>query len=607
MNTGKTLFAQLMDFLPWTTFTRIVDRYGGDHRVRTLSCAEQYRSMAFAQLTCRESLRDIETCLSVHASKLYHMGFRQPVRRSTLADANERRDWRIHAALAQRLITQARTLYVDEELGLDLTNTVYALDSTTIALCLSVFPWVHFRTTKAAVKMHTLLDLRGNIPSFIHISDGKLHDVHALDMLLPEAGAIYVVDRGYVDFARLYVLHQAGAFFVTRAKSNIDAHRVFSAPTDRSTGIICDQTISLDGFYTRQDYPELLRRIRFKDPESGKTLVFITNNFSLPAATICALYKSRWQVELFFKWIKQHLRIKQFYGTSENAVKTQIWIAVSVYVLVAIVKKRLDLDASLYTLLQILSVTLFEKMPIHQALAGDENRCNASQITNQLNLFDFNRTLVNPHAEKTEQPNNQRGDDQQNENPRCSYSLERLRQCIHDGYLAVPILAEYTRRAVTASRRGQNLARVGKTDVNGAADSAFRWEIIAGGGYGPAKRARGGGAPERCGRSGGGGSFASAAQWKRRLHWRLKDGSDLSRFRGFVCEMWLAHDILWFSGSKSLIHRMSLATMEWSDGSLVRRPDRAWRRGAARPGRSHARPYHAAADGVARAHDPALR
>ena len=311
--------------------------------------------MAFAQLTYRESLRDIATCLSVHASKLYHMGFRQPLRRSTLADANERRDWRIHAALAQRLITQARTLYVDEELGLDLTNTVYALDSTTIALCLSVFPWAHFRTTKAAVKMHTLLDLRGNIPSFIHISDGKLHDVHALDMLLPEAGAIYVVDRGYVDFARLYVLHQAGAFFVTRAKSNIDAHRVYSAPTDRSTGIICDQTISLDGFYTRQDYPELLRRIRFKDPESGKTLVFITNNFSLPAATICALYKSRWQVELFFKWIKQHLRIKQFYGTSENAVKTQIWIAVSVYVLVAIVKKRLDLDASLYTLLQILS------------------------------------------------------------------------------------------------------------------------------------------------------------------------------------------------------------------------------------------------------------
>ena len=270
MNTGKTLFAQLMDFLPWTTFTRIVDRYGGDHRVRTLSCAEQYRSMAFAQLTYRESLRDIETCLSVHASKLYHMGFRQPVRRSTLADANERRDWRIHAALAQRLITQARTLYVDEELGLDLTNTVYALDSTTIALCLSVFPWAHFRTTKAAVKMHTLLDLRGNIPSFIHISDGKLHDVHALDMLLPEAGAIYVVDRGYADFARLYVLHQAGAFFVTRAKSNIDAHRVYSAPTDRSTGIICDQTISLDGFYTRQDYPNFCGASASRTPSPAR-------------------------------------------------------------------------------------------------------------------------------------------------------------------------------------------------------------------------------------------------------------------------------------------------------------------------------------------------
>ena len=390
MNTGKTLFAQLMDFLPWTTFTRIVDRYGGAHRVRTLSCAEQYRSMAFAQLTYRESLRDIETCLSVHASKLYHMGFRQPVRRSTLADANERRDWRIHAALAQRHITQARTLYVDEELGLDLTNTVYALDSTTIALCLSVFPWAHFRTTKAAVKMHTLLDLRGNIPSFIHISDGKLHDVHALDMLLPEAGAIYVVDRGYVDFARLYVLHQAGAFFVTRAKSNIDAHRVYSAPTDRSTGIICDQTISLDGFYTRQDYPELLRRIPLQGPRVRQDAGLHHQQLLASGRHhLRALQKPLAGGNSFFKWIKQHLRIKQFYGTSENAVKTQIWIAVSVYVLVAIVKKRLDLDASLYTLLQILSVTLFEKMPIHQALAGDENRCNASQITNQLNLFDF--------------------------------------------------------------------------------------------------------------------------------------------------------------------------------------------------------------------------
>jgi hypothetical protein len=389
MNAGKTLFSQLMDFLPWSTFRRIVARHGGDHRVRRLSCGEQYRAMAFAQLTYRESLRDIETCLSVHTSKLYHMGFRRPVRRSTLADANEGRDWRIHAELAQRLIVQARKLYADEDLGLDLSNTVYALDATTIDLCLSVFPWAHFRTTKAAVKMHTLLDLRGSIPSFIHISDGKLHDVHALDMLLVEAGAFYVMDRAYVDFTRLHLLHQLGAFFVTRAKSNMDAHRLYSAPTDRLSGIICDQTISLDGPQTKWNYPEHLRRIRFKDPDTGKTLVFITNNFALPPATICALYKSRWQVELFFKWIKQHLRIKRFYGTSENAVKTQIWIAVSVYVLVAIVKKRLDLDASLYTLLQILSLTLFEKMPIHQALAGDENRCSEPQITNQLNLFAF--------------------------------------------------------------------------------------------------------------------------------------------------------------------------------------------------------------------------
>jgi len=389
VNSGKTLFAQLMDFLPWSTFTRIVARYRGDQRVRTLSCAEHYRAMAFAQLTYRESLRDIETCLSVQTSKLYSMGFRDPVRRSTLADANEARDWRIYAELAQRLIGQARRLYVNEDLGFDLANTVYALDSTTIDLCLAVFPWAHFRTTKAAVKMHTLLDLRGNIPSFIHVSDGKLHDVHALDLLLPEAGAIYVMDRGYVDFARLHVLHLAGAFFVTRAKSNMDAHRVYSAPTDRTAGIVCDQTIALDGHYTSQHYPEHLRRIRLRDTETRRTLVFLTNQFGLPAATICALYKSRWQVELFFKWIKQHLRIKRFFGTSENAVKTQIWIAVSVYVLVAIVKKRLTLDASLYTLLQILSVTLFEKIPIDQALAGDDPKDATSQITNQLNLFAY--------------------------------------------------------------------------------------------------------------------------------------------------------------------------------------------------------------------------
>ena len=338
MNTGKTLFAQLMDFLPWKTFSRIVARYDGDSGVRTLSCGEQYRAMAFAQLTYRESLRDIETCLAVQASKLYHMGFSKPVRRSTLADANESRDWHIYADLAARLIVQARKLYVGEELGLELTNTVYALDSTTIDLCLPVFPWAHFRTTKAAVKMHTLLDLRGNIPSFIHISDGKLADVHALDLLIAEPGAIYVMDRAYVDFSRLHKMHQAGAFFVTRAKSNMKAHRLYSASTDRTTGIICDQTIALDGQYSRQHYPERLRRVRFRDPETGKVLVFLTNHFDLPALTIAALYKNRWQVELFFKWIKQHLRIKRFYGTSENAVKTQIWIAVSVYVLVAIIK-----------------------------------------------------------------------------------------------------------------------------------------------------------------------------------------------------------------------------------------------------------------------------
>ena len=388
MYTGKTLFAQLMDFLPWSTFVRLVDRYDGDHRVRTLTCAEQFRVMAFAQLTYRESLRDIETCLSAQSSKLYHMGFREPVRRSTLADANEARDWRIYAEFAQRLIAQARRLYAEEDIGLDLKNSVYALDSTTIDLCLSVFPWAHFRTTKSAVKMHTLLDLRGNIPTFIHISDGKMHDVNVLDLLLAEPGAIYVMDRGYVDFSRLHALHQAGAFFVTRAKSNMDWWRLSSAPSDRANGIICDQTIALAGVQTSQHYPEHLRRIRFKDAETGKTLVFITNQRTLPPTTICQLYKSRWQVELFFKWIKQHLRIKRFFGTTENAVKTQIWIAVSVYVLVAIVKKRLQLDASLYTLLQIFSLTLFEKMPILQALSQDQPEVEPDTNDNQLKLFD---------------------------------------------------------------------------------------------------------------------------------------------------------------------------------------------------------------------------
>jgi hypothetical protein len=317
------------------------------------------------------------------------MGFGEPVRRSTLADANETRDWRIYAEFAHRLIAQARKLYANESLGSELNNAVYSLDSTTIDLCLSLFPWAHFRSTKAAVKMHTLLDLRGNIPSFIHISDGKLHDVHALDLLLPEAGAIYVMDRGYVDFVRLYVLHQAGAFFVTRAKSNLDAHRVYSAPIDREAGIIADQIIALDGYATSKDYPVHLRRVRFKDPESGKALVFLTNQLALPAASICALYKCRWQVELFFKWIKQHLRIKQFYGTSDNAVKTQLWIAVSVYVLIAIVKKRLALEASLYTLLQILSVTLFEKIPMPQALSETRTTVEEGAISSQLNLFSF--------------------------------------------------------------------------------------------------------------------------------------------------------------------------------------------------------------------------
>jgi len=389
MYSGKILFAQLMDFLPWSTFTRLVAKYDGDRGVRSFRCAEQFRVMAFAQLTYRESLRDIEACLSAQSAKLYHMGLRQPVSRSTLADANETRDWRIYAEFAQRLIVQARKLYANDSLGIDLANTVYALDATTIDLCLSMFPWASFRSTKAAVKMHTLLDLRGAIPSFIHVSDGKLHDVHALDLLLPEAGAIYVMDRAYVDFERLFCLHQAGAFFVTRAKANLDFRRIYSAATDRAIGIVCDQTIALNGHYSQQDYPDHLRRIRFKDLESGKNLVFLTNQFTLPADTIASLYKTRWQVELFFKWIKQHLRIKRFYGTSENAVKTQIWIAVSVYVLVAIIKKRLNLDVSLYTLLQVFSLTLFEKTSIKQVLAEPETPEATHEICNQLNLFDF--------------------------------------------------------------------------------------------------------------------------------------------------------------------------------------------------------------------------
>ena len=389
MNMGKTLFAQVMEFVPWTSFARIVARHGGDIRVRSLSCTEQFRAMAFAQLTYRESLRDIETCLASNQAKLYGMGFRSPVKRSTLADANEGRDWHIWADLAVLLIRRARKLYCNDSFGIDLDNTVYALDATTIDLCLSLFPWAPFRSAKAAVKLHTLLDLRGNIPAFIHISDGKTHEVNVLDRLSFEPGAFYVMDRGYLDFGRLFALHQAGAFFVTRAKHGMDAHRVYSMPVDRSVGIICDQRIALDGFYVSQVYPEQLRRIRFKDPETGKSLVFLTNNTALPALTIAALYKSRWQVELFFKWIKQHLRIKRFIGNSENAVKTQIWCAVSTYVLIAIVKKELQLDASLYSLLQILSVSVFEKTQLSQAFAGNVQFQEQTNFANQLNLFDF--------------------------------------------------------------------------------------------------------------------------------------------------------------------------------------------------------------------------
>jgi len=389
VNVGKTLFAQIMEFVPWTSFTRIVHRYGGNAGVRTLSCAEQLRAMAFAQLTWRESLRDIEASLAANASKLYAMGFSSPVKRSTLADANESRDWRIWSDLAALLIRRARKLYAGDALDVGLDNTVYALDSSTVDLCLSLFDWAPFRSTKAAIKLHTLLDLRGAIPAFIHISDGKLHDVNVLDMLTFEAGAFYVMDRGYVDFERLYTLHQAGAFFVTRAKSPMDARRVYSAPNERGTGVICDQRVMLNGYYSARKYPEHLRRIRFKDPESGRTLVFLTNNTTLPALTIAALYKSRWQVELFFKWIKQHLRIKKFLGNSENAVKTQIWCAVSTYVLIAIARKELHLNVSLYTCLQILSVSVFEKTEISCAVQPDNSAINPPTSGNQLNLFDI--------------------------------------------------------------------------------------------------------------------------------------------------------------------------------------------------------------------------
>ena len=388
MNVGKTLFAQIMEFVPWTSFGRIVDRYSGNAGVRRMTCAEQFRVMAFAQLTWRESLRDIEVTLGANATKLYAMGLRHSIHRSTLADANESRDWRIWADVAALLIRRARKLYSDTDLvGLDLKNTVYALDATTIDLCLSLFHWAPFRKAKGAVKLHTLLDLRGAIPAFIHISDGKMHEVNVLDFLPIEAGAFYVMDRGYLDFTRLYRLHQMGGFFVTRAKANPNARRIYSSPVDRATGLVCDQTIALNGFYATQHYPDYLRRIRFNDAQSGKTLILLTNNFALPPLTIAALYKNRWQVELFFKWIKQHLRIKKFLGNSENAVKTQIWCAVSTYVLIAIIKKELQINASLYTLLQILSVSVFEKTELSCAFQSTGYSSETLDTDNQLNLF----------------------------------------------------------------------------------------------------------------------------------------------------------------------------------------------------------------------------
>jgi len=390
MNRGKLVFAQLTEHLPLTTLRRCVARYQGEFKVRSFSCLDQFLCMAFAQLTFRESLREIEACLRAHTLKLYHMGIRaKKVSRSTLADANEARDWRIYADFAQSLIAMARRLYVQEPFGVDLNETVYALDTTTIDLCLSLFPWAPFMSTKAGVKLHTLLDLRGNIPAFIHISDGKLHEVNILDELLPEAGAFYVMDRGFLDYARLYRFHQAGSFFVTRARANSPTRRRYSHPVDRTTGLICDHTVVLTNPYASHHFPAPIRRIRFKDLESANTLVFLTNNFTLPALTITQLYRCRWQVELFFKWIKQHLRIKAFFGTSENAVKSQIWIAVSVYVLVAIIKKRLNLEASLFQLLQILSVTMFERTPLHQLLASTPNNRLMPISDNQLNLFEF--------------------------------------------------------------------------------------------------------------------------------------------------------------------------------------------------------------------------
>lgn len=385
----KLVFAQLMDHLQLPIFHKCVKRYAKSSKAVSFSYLDQFLCMAFAQLTYRESLRDIETCLRAHKTKLYHLGIRGGVARSTLADANEIRDWRIYRDFSLHLIKTARTLYTKDSFGIELDNTVYALDTTTIDLCLALFPWARFRKTKAAVKLHTLLDLRGNIPAFIHITDGKVHEVNVLDILPFEAGSFYIMDRGFVDFSRFYVLHQAQAFFVVRAKSNLGFQRIYSHPVDKETGLRCDQTISLRGMLAAKDYPQSLRQVKFYDKDNNKNLVFLTNNFDLPALVIAQLYKSRWQVELFFKWIKQHLRIKAFFGTSENAVKTQIWIAIGVYVLVAIVKKRLKSELSLYTILQIFSLSLFEKTPLNQLLGNTSNKNPPDIIPNQLYLFDL--------------------------------------------------------------------------------------------------------------------------------------------------------------------------------------------------------------------------
>lgn len=387
MHAGKMVFAQLVEFISEYEFRKCVKRYAGNHRVRKFSCWDQFLCMAFAQLTFRESLRDIEVCLRTKGKKLYHLGIRGKISRSTLADANDKRDWRIYQDFAMVLIERARSLYSKDSFSVRLKRAAYALDSTTIDLCLSLFPWAKFRKHKAAVKLHTLMDLRGSIPSVIVISRGNLHDVNILDDLVFEAGAIYIMDRGYLDFARLYRITQASAFFVTRAKKNTKSRRLYSHEVNRTTGVIADQTIALTGVPSRNDYPEKLRRIVYRDPTTNKRLVFLTNNFSLAATTIAALYKSRWQIELFFKWIKQHLRIKAFFGTSENAVRTQIWIAVSVYVLVAIIKKQLNLDYSLHTMLQILSLSTFEKTPILQLFRDVADSDESSDLSNQLKLF----------------------------------------------------------------------------------------------------------------------------------------------------------------------------------------------------------------------------